>query len=62
MIGFLKEGKLFLQPSTVEEKPAWEKYLYSSPKTDMMLFFNSVTAEIYNADRYDVMQDIKSLD
>ena len=80
MIGFSKEGQLFLQPSTIEEKPAWEKYLYPSPKTDRLLFFNSVTAEIYNAAysskqsqfknyldgqrqfRWDVMQDIKSLD
>ena len=49
VIGFSKEGKLFLQPSTVDEKPAWEKYLYPSPKTDRLLFFNSVTAEIYSA-------------
>eukprot|EP00794_Sanderia_malayensis_P001759 gene1759-1960_t len=48
-IGFLKEGKLFLQPSSVDEKPAWERYLYPSPKTDRLLFFNSVVAEIYNA-------------
>ena len=69
-----------MQPSTIEEEQAWEKYLYPSPKTDRLLFFNSVTAEMYNAAhsskqtqfknyfdgqhqfRWDVMQDIKSLD
>ena len=28
MISFSKERQLCLQPSTIEEKPAWEKYLY----------------------------------